>query len=1005
MRGWAGAVIGFRVTTGRDAVSTRRLLVFSLLLCAVIGGMAFIVWEVNSAWRFDAALKSARQLMSLNRFAAARSKLVNLPPRWSSDPEALYRLGACEHATGNIRSALKIWARAPIASDWGARAALARARTLVGDLGRFSEGEAVLDALLREPGPHREEARHTLAELYFWEGRRDEMRRLIEENIATSSDPAGELQNHWRLDNAVTLHETIDAEVERAAQLAKDDDRVWLAQANIALDTGKFESADACLKKCLSARPNDPSVWRARLNHALAVENLDAAREALAHLPTDRFTQSEFHEIRVWFASHLGNRPTEEQALVQLADAVWDNTGALERLATLEWEAGRHEAAREYRIRKAKRDQAKDRYRSLMDGKITPDRFLELAQLARTLGRRFEARGWWTLRAWQAPADDAARQNISALDTSLDDREPAKGKKLAELLADLDPKLHLAASRPKANTGDHHTVIPQFQDDAEAAGLRFVFDNGRTPQRQMPETSAGGIGILDYDGDGWMDIFAIQGGAFPPGPARRHGGDRLFRNRHDGTFEDATERSGIHRMAQGYGHGVTVGDYDNDGYPDLFVTRWRSYALYHNRGDGTFADVTAEMGLAGNRDWPTSAAFADLDSDGDLDLYVCHYLVWDPDHPRLCNRQTFATEQERVAPRQKFNYCPPRLFAASPDHLFRNDGGRFVDVTQESGIIDKDGRGLGVVAADIDDDGKVDLFVANDTTANYLWHNLGGMKFEETGLSSGVACNGGGAFQAGMGTACGDLDHDGLPDLLVTNFYGESTTFFRNLGDGMFNDVTAPSGLAAPSRFLLGFGIALFDANNDGLLDLATANGHVNDDRPDYPYEMPALLMIGIGDGRLKDVSKDAGPAWVVPRVARGLAVGDLDNDGRVDAVVLSQNSPVVYLHNQTRRRHFVTLVLEGVQSNRDGVGAVLTVRCGRREQRAWRYGGGSYQSASDPRVHFGLGDEIKIDELQVRWPSGHVDRFGDIVVDRIYRLSEGATAPAATGTERVRSE
>ena len=315
------------------------------------------------------------------------------------------------------------------------------------------------------------------------------------------------------------------------------------------------------------------------------------------------------------------------------------------------------------------------------------------------------------------------------------------------------------------------------------AGLDFLFNNGRSPLRQLPETTSGGVGLLDYDGDGLLDVYLLQGGEFPPDGARPGTGDRLYRNQGNGTFVDVSQKTGISRMKPGYGHGVTVGDIDNDGHPDLFITRWRSYALYRNRGDGTFEDITAPAGLSGDRDWPTSAALADLDNDGDLDLYVCHYLVWDAEHPKLCDRKTEAAVSDRVEPGQMYNYCVPRLFPALPDHLFRNDGGRFVDVTAEAGIIDKNGRGLGVVAADVDGDGLVDLFVANDTTANYLWHNLGGMKFEEAGESNGVACNANGAFQAGMGTACGDVDGDLLPDLLVTNFYGESTTFFRNLGD------------------------------------------------------------------------------------------------------------------------------------------------------------------------------------------------------------------------------
>jgi hypothetical protein len=474
----------------------------------------------------------------------------------------------------------------------------------------------------------------------------------------------------------------------------------------------------------------------------------------------------------------------------------------------------------------------------------------------------------------------------------------------------------------------------------------------------------------------------------------------LFRNRGDGTFEDATERSGIARMAKGYGHGVAVGDIDNDGHSDLFITRWRSYALYRNRGDGTFDDVTARAGLGGDRDWPTSAAFADLDNDGDLDLYVCHYLVWDTEHPTLCERP--ARAGEAADPDRRYDYCNPMPFPALPDHLFRNDGGRFVDVTAQAGIVDRDGRGLGVVAADLDEDGLIDLFVANDSTANYFWHNLGGMRFEEAATSAGVASNAHGAFQPGMGVAVGDLNADGLPDLAVTNFYGESTTFFQDIGKGVFTDRTTAIGLAAPSRYFLGFGIVLFHANNDGRLDLAQANGQVEDKRPLFPFDMPGLLMIGEDQRRLDDVTANSGPVWSVPRVGRGLAAGDLDNDGRLDLVLIPQNAPLVFLRNQTARTsgHAVSFLLAGIQSNRDAVGAVVTLTAGGRRHRAWRFGGGSYQSASDPRLHFGLGQD-QIDQVEVHWPSGRVDRFRRLEVDRCYCLREGDAKPASVSTFR----
>ena len=313
------------------------------------------------------------------------------------------------------------------------------------------------------------------------------------------------------------------------------------------------------------------------------------------------------------------------------------------------------------------------------------------------------------------------------------------------------------------------------------------------------------------------------------------------------------------------------------GRPDLFVTRWRSYALYHNIGGGRFEDATTKAGLDGDRDWPTSAAWADLDNDGDLDLYVCHYLRWDTDNPVLCK----PAGKPGAAP----IYCDPRALSALPDHIFRNDGGQFVDVTEKAGIVDLEGRGLGVVAGDFDDDGKIDLFVANDTTANYFFHNKGGCRFAEEGLISGLAASASGSFLAGMGIACGDFDRDGRLDLGVTNFFNQSTTLYHNHGHGIFSDRSTEAGLAGPTRLVLGFGLAALDANNDGRLDLVQANGHVDDSGPSIPYAMRAQLFLGHGQGKLIDVSDRAGPPWKDQRIGRGLAVGDVDNDGRTDVI------------------------------------------------------------------------------------------------------------------------
>ncbi len=609
----------------------------------------------------------------------------------------------------------------------------------------------------------------------------------------------------------------------------------------------------------------------------------------------------------------------------------------------------------------------------------------ELARLAEQLGYRFEARVFATV----ALEAERAREDLRAALARLESRTMSaagSGQTLADALAAELGELPAARNpRPAPSAAQDATVDPiRFQDDAGPARLSHIFDNGESPLHQMPEVSSGGIGLIDCDGDGWLDVYALQGGPFPPSSRPASRGDRLFRNRRDGTFEDITESSGLPATSQGYGHGVTVGDYNNDGRSDLFVTRWRSYALYRNRGDGRFEDVTDAAGLGGDRDWPTSAAFADLDNDGDLDLYVCHYLKWDAAHPQLCQNRA----------RSAYTSCDPLSSEALPDHVFRNDGGRFVDVTVSAGIVDRDGRGFGVVAVDIDDDNRMDLFVANDRSPNYLFRNQGGFRFEEQGLIAGVACNAQGGNQAGMGVAAGDLDSDGRPDLAVTNFFNESTTFFHNLGGGQFADHTAAVGLAAPSRDRLGFGIAFLDANNDGRLDLMTANGHVNDYRPEVPYAMPVQLLLGGPGGWLTDVSARAGPPLLVPHIGRGLAVGDLDNDGRVDALLVTDNEPLVYLHNQTTGGHFVTIALEGTVSNRDGVGARVIVEAGGSRQVAQRLGGGSFLSASDGRLHFGLGDAARLDRLEVRWPSGRVDSFRDLGADKGYILREGNASP-----------
>jgi tetratricopeptide (TPR) repeat protein len=934
------------------------------------------------SWRYRAVLEKAKARIASGSPTEARRVLAEATARWPGAGELEFLLGACEQALGRPKAADAAWSRVPAASPFAGHAAMLRVRLLM-KRDRFAEAEELLPTAMRSSGEHATEAREMLVELFNLEGRFAEVRTLVQEGWDTYPDRFGLLRQLANLDSINPRPiEKIRPTLENAAASSPDDDRVWLGRANLAIRTGEFAAARSWLDECLRKRPRDAAVWRSRLELALATGDPAGAWDALRHLPSDRIPPAEAFSLRAWFAARSGEQEQERQALEELLELSPGKVQAVERLAELELLAGRPQSAARLRARKAELDRAKVHY-ELLVMKPSSEAVLhaaEAAPLAEQLGRRFEARALWSVVQERSPGNRKASEALLRLDRAM----ACSSLTLSDLLVEIGP------DPPRSTAATVRLSAPPiFTDDAEACGLRFRFDNGATPQRQLPETMSGGVGLLDYDGDGWLDVYVVQGGPFPPSgkgslsPDTAHSaalGDRLFRNRGDGRFEDATTASGIAKFARGYGHGVAVGDYDNDGRPDLFITRWRSYGLYHNQGDGTFRELTDETGLGGDRDWPTSAAFADLDGDGDLDLYVCHYAQWDAEHPKIC----WDDEKKRNS------YCAPQRLHQQPDHLLRNDGGRFVDVTAPAGINDWNGEGLGVAAIDVDDDGRLDIFVANDQSPNFLFHNLGGLKFEEVAESLGLSGNGNGGFQAGMGVACGDLDGDGLPDLGVTNFYNESMTFYHNLGGGVFADHTAEIGLAVPTRFRLGFGTAFLDVDNDGHLDVAIANGHVDDFRPEIPYAMPAQLLLGSERGQLIDVSDRAGSPWQVPRVGRGLAVGDLDNDGRIDLLLLAQDTPMCYFHNQTTAGHSLTLRLEGKASNRDAVGARVTVLAGGSRRVAWRFGGGSYQSASDPRMHFGLGNASVIDNVEVAWPSGRVDRFGPLAADTGYLVREG---------------
>jgi hypothetical protein len=952
----------------------RWLLAFGSLLAVACGSLAALEFR-----RYSRELDLARQAMRRQAWEEAADRLIPLRqtwPDWSGGEADLLR-GLCDWNLGRRADAAAAFRRVPAGSRFEGEARAYEAEFLVQSW-QFRAAEERLNGLRRSgrPGPKR--VLLLLVRLSRMQARFDEVRSWLREGLELEDDPVPVLRELWTLDRGAVPETGLRENLEVALKRSPDDDRVWLGLGRAATLDGRLAEAEAWLTRCEDRSPGDRAVLRGRLEWARASDRTaEVARLLQAPLGME-LARAEILTLRSWLAAHI-SPVAERRALDCWLREEPRNPSALERLATLAAQAGDRVLAAEVRRRKAQVDDALKRYgRRLRGGERfarPADRAL-MARLAEEAGRPWDAAAWCQSAARQG----FSGQELALLKSELSAFGTARGPDGTECDGNLDLSA-FARPDPKSGPEANPAVRPMFRDDAERAGLRFAFQNGLTAIRQIPAVLSGGIALLDYDGDGWLDVYCVQGGSFPPDEAQPCG-DRLFRNCRDGTFEDVSRRTGISGFKGGYGHGVAVGDYDNDGHPDLFITRWRAYALYRNRGDGTFQDVTALLGLGGERDWPTSAAFADLDGDGDLDLYVCHYLKWDPANPKIC----------RDPSTQAYVSCSPLDFEAMPDHVFRNDGGRFVDVTSSAGISDAGGRGLGVVAADLDGDGKVDLFVTNDQSANYLFRNLGGFRFEEVGHAAGVAGNAAGGYQAGMGIACGDLDRDGWPDLVVTNFYGESATLYQNLGAGLFGDSTSSRGLAVPSRYLLGFGASFLDVDNNGWIDLLTANGHL-DPLPGTPYKMPIQLLPYDGS-RFRDATASAGNALAMPRMGRGLAIGDLDNDGRVDALVVDQGGPLIFLHNQTAGAgHSLALVLEGTRCARDAVGARVVVTAGGRRQTLWRLGGGSYLSASGGVLHVGLGQETRAESIDVEWPSGARQAWRAVRADRRYRIREGDPA------------
>ena len=542
------------------------------------------------------------------------------------------------------------------------------------------------------------------------------------------------------------------------------------------------------------------------------------------------------------------------------------------------------------------------------------------------------------------------------------------------------------STRPILLVGRTQTKPPViFTDVTNAARIGFVHDAAASAEKYLIETMGSGCGWIDYDGDGLLDLYLVNGAATRVYSPQHRLRSALYHNNGDGTFTDVTDKAGV--GAEGlFGMGIAVGDYDNDGLPDLYVTGYGRSILYHNNGDGTFTDVTARAGVANVGKWGSSAAWFDYDNDGKLDLVVSNYVDWSPDHNLWCGDHKPGYR----------GYCHPDAYEGEKPTLYHNNGdGTFADVSESSGIGAHPGNGLGVVTFDYDKDGWQDVFIANDSMANYLFHNNRNGTFSEVGYMAGVAASQDGRTEAGMGTDAADVLNDGWQDLFITHLDFEHARLYRNLKGAAFDDITYAAKLGYQTFHSSGFGTRLIDYDNDGFRDILIANGHILDNiqlyHADTSYAEPKQAFHNDGHGGFENASDRLGRDLQVARVSRGLAAGDFDNDGDLDLLVSNNGAQPQLLRNDGgNENHWLEVYLIGTRSNRDGVGAKVHVSAGNRDLYDERKGGMSYQSAQDPRLHFGLGEMGVVESLEIRWPSGVVDKLTGIEADQVITIKEG---------------
>ena len=526
-----------------------------------------------------------------------------------------------------------------------------------------------------------------------------------------------------------------------------------------------------------------------------------------------------------------------------------------------------------------------------------------------------------------------------------------------------------------------------FTNITQASGVHFVHNSGATGKRYLPETLGAGAGFIDYDNDGYQDILFANGEDWPGAP--RHPSTlKLYHNNHNGTFTDVTQRSGL--AVSMYGMGIAVGDFDNDGFDDVFVSAVGQSRLFRNNGNGTFTDVTQKAGLAGIQEFSTSAAWIDYDRDGKLDLIVANYVQWSPKQDIYCS----------IDGKRK-SYCTPESYKGASIRVWHNlGGGKFEDATAKLGLLDATSKTLGIAILDYNNDGWPDFVLSNDTQPNKLYVNEKGQHFSEAAVTAGIAYSEEGLARAGMGIDAADYDHSGNPSILISNFSNQMLSLFHNEGHGLFVDAAPTSEIGRDSLLTLGFGCFFFDYDLDGWLDIFVANGHIEDQIENIQkrvrYAEPPHLFRNVGNGKFTEVTQQMGADFARPRVGRGAAYADIDNDGDLDLVFTTNGGPAQLFRNESKAGHSLRVKLQGTKSNRDGIGAIVRVQSGGNNQWLMMRSGSSYLSQSELVLTFGLGNSTKADRVEIEWPSGQRDTLNNIAADQIINVQEGGSVKAS---------